>query len=87
MIHFTCNIKEIARGMRKLSETGVLTRHNHCNHCGEPTMHGARFGQRYCSVLCRLDGKAAEARAARKVWVLAGRPKEGEEGEHRATQA
>lgn len=30
--------------------------------------------QRYCRRWCRLQAKAAEARAARRVWVSAGRP-------------
>ena len=61
---------------------GVLSRHNHCNYCGEPLL-GARFGQRYCSAICRANGRAAEARAARRAWVLAGRPKAEERREAR----
>jgi hypothetical protein len=42
-------------------------------------MPTARFGQRYCDPLCRREGQAAEARAARRFWIEAGRPMEVEE--------
>jgi hypothetical protein len=44
-----------------------------CDHCG------AKFrprvdAQRYCRRWCRAQAKAAEGRAARRVWWQAGRP-------------
>ena len=73
--------------MREPPETGLLSRHTHCHHCGEP-MHGARFGQRYCSVLCRLDGKAAEAGKAPKDLGASGQAEgEGEEEQCRSASA
>jgi hypothetical protein len=34
--------------------------------------------QRFCGFDCRMKGKAAEGRAARRLWVQAGRPREAE---------
>jgi len=46
-----------------------------CDHCGE--MFRPRYPtQRFCRRWCRLQGKAAEARAARRTWWKAGRPME-----------
>ncbi len=50
-----------------------LTLHKYCDHCGQPLL-GVRFGQRFCNSDCRVEGKAAEARAARRAWDKAGRP-------------
>ena len=50
-----------------------LTLHHRCDNCGKPLI-GARFGQRFCDRLCRLEGMAAEGRAARRAWDEAGRP-------------
>jgi predicted nucleic acid-binding Zn ribbon protein len=54
-----------------------MTLHRHCNLCGEP-MPTARFGQRYCDGFCRREGQLAEAKAARRFWIEAGRPMETE---------
>jgi hypothetical protein len=44
-----------------------------CANC--QTMFRPRVsGQRYCRTWCRLEAKAAEGRAARRVWWRAGRP-------------
>jgi hypothetical protein len=44
-----------------------------CEWCGE--MYRPRVpDQRFCGMECRNAGKAAEGRAARKVWFDAGRP-------------
>jgi predicted nucleic acid-binding Zn ribbon protein len=56
---------------------GVLTQHTHCGHCGKP-MPWARFGQVYCSALCRTLGRAEEQRAAQALWRAAGKPREVE---------
>ena len=57
-------------------EPGLLSLHLTCNNCGEPML--ARYGQRWCCVECRLAGNAAEARAQRRLWRAAGRPRETE---------
>lgn len=53
-------------------------RPRHCEHCH------AKFrprvdSQRYCRRWCRAQAKAAEGRAARRVWWTAGRPMRAEE--------
>jgi predicted nucleic acid-binding Zn ribbon protein len=55
----------------------VLSKHSHCENCGSG-MPYARFGQRYCSALCRAEGRAQEQRAAQRLWRAAGRPREDE---------
>jgi len=84
---FMHETNDLARGAMEPEDkgveiAGVLSRHAQCGYCGEPLL-GARFGQRYCSAICRANGRAAEARAARRAWVLAGRPKAEERREAR----
>jgi hypothetical protein len=44
-----------------------------CEWCGE--MYRPRVpDQRFCGIECRLQGKAAEGRAARRAWWKEGRP-------------
>lgn len=44
-----------------------------CEYCG--TNYRPRWpDQRFCRRWCRMKGKAAEGRAARRTWVEAGRP-------------
>jgi hypothetical protein len=45
-----------------------------CEVCTE-TFWPRVAGQRYCSRDCKKAGKAAEGRAARRLWEAAGRPK------------
>lgn len=63
-----------------------LTPHSRCTQCGKPLI-AARFGQRYCSALCRADGRAAEGRAARRAWEQAGRPMEEMQRDMRSASA
>jgi len=53
-------------------------RKRHCETCGE--LFRPRYPtQRWCRAWCRAQGKASEARAARRAWCDAGKPKETEE--------
>lgn len=56
-----------------LIDKRVMAAHRFCRHCGGP-MLGARYGQAYCDAICRREGKAAEERAARRLWRESGRP-------------
>ena len=49
-----------------------------CAHCGA-SFRPRRDDQRFCRRWCRLQGHAAKARAARRTWCAAGRPKETDE--------
>jgi hypothetical protein len=44
-----------------------------CDYCGQP-FRPRVDAQRYCRAYCRAEAKAAEGRAARRVWWQAGRP-------------
>jgi hypothetical protein len=59
---------------------GNLTdiRIRHCENC-DGKFRPRVPDQRYCRRWCRLEAKAAEGRAARRVWWAAGRPMETEE--------
>jgi hypothetical protein len=46
-----------------------------CQNCGE-TFIPRVAGQKYHTRACRMDAKAAEGRAARRLWEQAGRPLE-----------
>ena len=53
-------------------------RPRHCDYCG--AKYRPRVdSQRYCRRWCRDQAKAAEGRAARRVWSEAGRPMLGED--------
>jgi hypothetical protein len=45
-----------------------------CKWCGQ-AFRPRVPDQRYCRLWCRTEAKAAEGRAARRVWWQAGRPK------------
>lgn len=48
-----------------------------CDYCGQ-FFRPKVDAQRYCGQWCRMNAKAAEGRAARRVWRRAGRPMEDE---------